>query len=290
MKKLIKCIILTVIFLSPVMAMAQANPNIFTYKFGKAEVSLLQELQDEGNSSSLVGATPEIIKKCLPDGTYPRAYNAFLVRVSGKIILVDTGYGRNLINNLKSLGVAPEKVDAVLLTHTHGDHIGGLLNKDGTVAFRNATLYISKAEYDNITNDNTKNESSRKVLEAYRTSKLRVFQPSGIDEKPTVLLPGIEAVAAYGHTPGHTMYMVVSGNEKFLLWGDITQAMAVQIPYSEVAVSDANIEMSIATRKKVLEFVAENDIPLGGAHIAFPGMGRVIKTLEDGYEFEPFVR
>jgi len=290
MKKLIKCIILIVIGMAPIAVLAQGNPNIFTFKFGKAEVSLLSEGQDSGNSTSLVGATSEMIKKCLPNGTFLRSYNAFLVRVSGKIILVDTGYGRNLFDNLKSLDVAPEKIDVILLTHVHGDHIGGLINKEGKAAFPNATVYISKVEYDYITNGDPKNESIRKVIETYRSSRLRIFQPAEIDENPTELFPGIQAFSAYGHTPGHTIFMVVSENEKFLLWGDITQAMAIQIPYPEVGVSDWNLGASVAARKKALEYVAVNNIPVGGSHIAYPGMGRVVKTLEGGYVFEPVAR
>jgi len=281
---------LVVISLTPIMLLAQGNPNVFTYRFGNGEVSLLSEGQDAGNSSSLVGATPEMIKKHLPNGTFPRAYNAFLVRISGKNILVDTGYGRNLFDNLETLGVSTDKIDAILLTHTHADHIGGLVKKDGTAAFRKATLYISKAEYDYITNNDAKNAGVRKIIETYPRSRLRIIQPAEIDEKPVVVLPGIEAIAAYGHTPGHTIYMVTSENEKLLLWADITQAMAAQIPYPEVGVTDWNFDEAVAKRKKVLEYVSEHNVTVAGSHIAFPGIGRIVKNSEGGFVFEPFLR
>jgi len=143
MKKLFKYIILVIGF-APMVISAQENPNIFTYRMGSAEVCLLSEGQDVGNTGIFVGATPEMIQKAVPNGTYPRSCNAFLVRTSGKNILVDTGFGRNLSENLKSFGVTQEQIDAVLITHVHGDHIGGMI-KDDKSAFPNAELYISQA-------------------------------------------------------------------------------------------------------------------------------------------------
>jgi len=271
--------------LATMMAPAQENPNIFTYKLGTAEVSLLSEGQATGNSSIFVGATPEMIQKSLPDGSYPRSCNAFLVRVAGKNILVDTGMGRPLVENLKSLGITPEQINAVLITHAHGDHIGGML-KDNKAVFPNAELYMSRLEHDYIMND-ARNAGARKMIETYQ-SKLRLFQPAEIDAKLKSLFTGIQAVAAYGHTPGHTLYIVESGSEKMLIWGDLTHAMAIQMPYPEVAMTyDSNTDKAIAARKKVLEFVAKNNIPVAGMHTAYPGMGKITKAPDGGYLHTP---
>jgi glyoxylase-like metal-dependent hydrolase (beta-lactamase superfamily II) len=300
MKKYIEYITLVVVSFTTIAISAQENTNVFKYKFGAAEICLLSEGQSTGRSNIFVGATPEMIQKCLPEGTFPNSCNAFLIRMSGKNILVDTGFGRNLFDNLKSFGVAPEQIDAVLMTHTHGDHIGGLL-KDGQAAFPKAALYISKAENDFMAGNN----AARNAIEAYKP-RLHIFEPKEIDEQRVVrvatrrkmevseqkaidvqsdeILPGIRAIAAYGHTPGHTAYMIESGSEKFLIWGDLTHAMAIQMPYPQVAMTyDTNTEMAIAYRKKVLEYVAANNIPVAGMHIAFPGIGKITKAADGGY-------
>lgn len=272
-----------IIGLTAITASAQQTPNVFTYKLGAFDVCLLSEGQGAGNSSIFVGATPEMIQKCLPEGAYPNSCNAFLVRMPGKNVLVDAGFGRNLFDNLKSLGIAPEQIDAVLITHVHGDHLGGMLIDD-KAAFPKAELYISGAEYDY----GMSNAGARKVFEAYQ-SRVRVFHPKEIDAQPEPLFEGIRAVASFGHTPGHTLYMVESGGEKLLIWGDLTHAMAIQMPYPQVAMTyDTNTEMAIAARKKVLEYVVANRIAVAGMHTAFPGMGRLTKADGGGYSFAPF--
>jgi len=281
MRKLFVSITL-IISLMTVAVSAQAPPNVFTYKLGAIEVCLLSEGQGTGNSNIFVGATPEMIRKCLPQGAYPNSCNAFLVRMPGKNVLVDAGYGKNLFDNLKSLGVAPDQVDAVLITHVHGDHLGGMLIDD-KAAFPKAELYISAAEHE----FSAKNAGARKVIDAYQ-SRLRLFQPKEIDAHPDLLFAGIRAVAAYGHTPGHTLFMVESGNEKLLIWGDLTHAMAIQMPYPQVAMTyDVDNALAIAARQKVLEYVSTNKISVAGMHTAFPGMGKLEKS-GDGYTFIPF--
>ena len=285
MKKYLGTIALIMV-LAPAAVVAQATPNVYTHKMGAVSVSLLSEGQGSGNSSIFVGATPEMIQKSMPEGSYPRSTNAFLIRLSGKIILVDTGTGRNLLDNLKTLGVAPEQIDAVLITHVHGDHTGGML-KDGQAAFPNAELYLSTPEHDFAMNGEARNANARRMIEVYK-SKLRLFQPTEIDETPHFLFPGIQAIAAYGHTPGHTLYMVDSGGEKLLVWGDLTHAMAIQMPFPQVAMTyDVNPDMAIAARKKVLVYVAKNNITVAGIHTAFPGMGKLTKAAEGGYIHTP---
>jgi glyoxylase-like metal-dependent hydrolase (beta-lactamase superfamily II) len=265
-----------------------AQETVITYATGDYKVSILSEGGKNANGSLLKGGTPEILDKYLPDGVFRLEIQAFLVRTPEKNILIDAGVGKNLSANLKSLNIADEQIHVILLTHMHGDHIGGLL-RDGKKVFPQAELYLSQAEYDYWT-DSERGADARKVLETYK-DKLHLFVPGELGEEIPDLIAdvNIKPVAAYGHTPGHTAFLVESLDAKLLIWGDIAHAMPVQMPHPEISMSfDADPELSAVTRKKILEYVRKNKIRIAGAHIVFPAIGDISQGKnEGGYEFSP---
>jgi len=282
--------------MATIYANAQTNENIFSMNLGTGKVFLLSEGQRKGSTEILIGAKPEIIAKYAPDKSFPMAANVFLWQINGKNILFDTGYGKALLDNLQSLQIKPENIDAIFITHMHGDHIGGLLRNDQAV-FPKAALYVSQAEYDYWTNDETMKQSpenyregflfAKKVISAYK-DRLHLFEPNAINSPYfKELYSGVKAIAAYGHTPGHTVYLIGFGNNQMLIWGDLTHAMAVQMPHPEIAVTyDTNPEKAAQSRSLIIQTVTKYAIPVAGMHIAYPGMGTIEKS-DPGYRFIP---
>jgi len=265
-----KTIIAIFALMTAITATAQ---NTFVYKTATAQVMMLSEGQRQGGLNTLIGATPEMIAQVAPSNNYPSATNAFLIRTkSGKNVLIDTGYGRELFNSLQSVGVSPESVDAILITHLHGDHTGGLM-RDGKVAFPKAKLMMAKLEAQSA------NENTRKIMAEY---ELVTFEPG--ENIPTTVFDDVKAMANYGHTPGHTVFFI----DNVAIWGDMTHAMAFQMPYPRVAVTyDANSEMAVTSRLNMLKYLVNNNYIVGGMHVAFPGMGTLQSNNKEGYIFTP---
>jgi glyoxylase-like metal-dependent hydrolase (beta-lactamase superfamily II) len=150
-------------------------------------------------------------------------------------------------------------------------------------------VYLAQPEHDYWADEsNSRGQQARDVIAAYK-DKLHLFPPVEAGRNGAPLVAGILGIAAYGHTPGHTAYLLESDKEKLLVWGDLTHAMAIQMPYPQVAVTyDVNPEDAIAYRKKILAYVEKNKIPIAGMHIAFPGIGAVSKgEVPGGYLFIP---
>ena len=275
---------ISLIIMLVIASQAKAQEHIITFDIGSFAVTLLSEGQQQGNKSILVGATEAMLKQAIPNGTFPNAVNAFLVEAGNKTILFDTGFGRKLFDNLEAYGKTPADIDAVILTHMHGDHIGGLL-QNGKKSFPKATLYIPQPEYDYWMSDKAGNAANaREVIEIYK-DKLHLFMPGNIDDA-TELLPGIHSIAAYGHTPGHTGYMLDSNGSKLFIWGDLTHAMDIQMPYPEVAVTyDVDPKKAIESRRQLLKYLSDNRIQIAGMHIQFPAIGSLYKNSSNGYDF-----
>lgn len=286
MKRYFLCLTLMCFLLN---VSAQEPRTVITFQAGKFTVSVLSEGGGQGNSGLLKGASPEQLQKYLPDGTFPLETQVFLVRTPDKNIMIDAGHGKNLFKNLKTLGLDESKIHIILLTHLHGDHIGGML-RDGEAAFPNAEVYIAEKEYDYWLNLGERGAAARKVFDAYK-DKIHLFEPVELiepEEEMKELIPGIKAIAAYGHTPGHTAYFIRSDESKWLIWGDLTHAMPIQMPCPEVALSfDVDSEKAIQSRKSFLDYVLKNKITSGGMHVAFPSLGKVSKGKSGAYSFEP---
>lgn len=272
---------------------AQETKNAFKYKVGNYEVILLSEGQNQGNPGILIGATPEMLQETMPNGSYPTAVNAFLVKTPNHNYLIDTGFGRNLPDNLKAFNVAPENVNTLILTHMHGDHIGGMI-KDGKNVFPNAKVQLSDVEHTYWTSDAEMNklpedrrksfQGPRNALKAY-ANKIELVKAEEIGEKSG---NGIFFIKAYGHTPGHIGCLVKSGNEQLLIWADLAHAMAIQMPYPQIAVTyDTYPDMAVKSRKKILEYVSKHNIPIAGMHIPYPSIGHVKANGKGGYVFSP---
>ena len=192
----------------------------------------------------------------------PASVSAFLVKTDGNEILFDAANGApdsQLMPVLESLQTTADEVDYIFITHLHGDHTGGLL-KEGEAVFSNAVVYINKTEYDAwMAMEGRQSEGLRNICNAYG-ERVKTFTLE--DELPC----GIEAVEAYGHTPGHTAYRVGDA----LIAGDVMHGTALQTRYPEFSAGfDMDKEMSVKTRRAILK-MAEEGVKVYGMHFPAP--------------------
>ena len=280
-----KLILLGVIFSAITTAGYSENKGIFSFKAGQFEFFILVEAERDGNAGILTGTGQEILDKYIPAQGFKHTTNAILVKTRRQNILIDSGTGTGgvIVEKMKSLGVEPEKIDIILITHLHGDHFGSL-QKDGKAVFPNAQIYLSEKELEYFTVTNP-NQGAVNALAPYK-SQITAFDPGSLfNERNSELLPGIKPIAAYGHTPGHTIYLFESGRAKVLVIGDLLHVGLVQFHLPQISATyDIDKEAAAKTRQQVLYFAAANDIPIAGMHIVYPGMG-MLKAYNNGQSF-----
>jgi glyoxylase-like metal-dependent hydrolase (beta-lactamase superfamily II) len=257
----------------------------FSYPVGRIEVYMLVETRSPGNPSILINPDRAALDRYIPGGTYTSEVNTFLIKTPERIVVIDTGFGGAIFSSMKILGFDPAQVDAVLITHMHGDHINGL-QKGGRALFPKARVYLAQQEKDFWINPLMAGNSAAAALAPYE-NRVETFRPGELGTTIADLIPGIKPIAAFGHTPGHTAFMVESEGKKLLIWGDLMHVQLIQFPVPEQSVSyDTDPVAAAAIRRQFLEYAAQNKIPVAGMHLVYPAIGTV--TAEgNGYRFIP---
>lgn len=254
----------------------------------------LPQLLTNVEPSEIINLTEQSFQK----PTVEASVNAYLIEINDKLILVDTGaselFGPTLgylPGSLKKAGYEPAQIDAILITHIHTDHTGGLVT-NGEITYPNATVYISQKEFDfwmtpeNYTNASEKlklsfDEALLKITPILKAGKIKTF------EFGTELFPGITPIASPGHTPGHTLYRITSNGETIVFLGDILHFGVIQFPKPEVTiVYDVDDKKAAKARKRAFKEAAKEAYWIAGDHLSFPGIGH-IRKVDKGYRYYP---
>jgi glyoxylase-like metal-dependent hydrolase (beta-lactamase superfamily II) len=207
--------------------------------------------------------TPELIKELGLENGVETSMSAFLIEAEGKKALFDTGLGEKMgggiVQRLEELKIKPDEIDYIFITHLHLDHIGGLLNANDEIVFKNAKLYVPKEEYESWINNMPSDKN------AIQVKTMKIYEKQVIQFTINDTLPlGIKQIEAYGHTPGHTLYR----KDELLIIGDLIHGEKIQFKYPEIcAFFDQDENKSIETRKNILKYAEDNNLLLAGMHL-----------------------
>lgn len=267
---------------------AATAPTAHSFKLGRLQLVALRDamyvLKNDGQTFGVdagAAAVGELLKaNALPTDRITLNVDALLVRTGTRVVLLDTGLGPKLhgalLASLRSAGVAPDAVTDVVITHTHGDHVGGLVDAGGALAFPNATIRMAAAEWAWM-----KGQAGSPELVKAIEPRVQTFTPG----KPVA--PGITPIALDGHTPGHVGYEIVSGKARLLDIGDLAHSSVVSLQKPEWTVAfDKDAAVAKATRKATLARLAKSHELVFAPHFPFPGVGHVVAA-GGAYRWKP---
>ena len=253
------------------------EPSAQSFKVGDLSVFALRDadnvLDNDGKVFGIkVGAAPvaEVLKRAgAPTDKVTLGVDALLVKAPDRTMLFDTGLGPGvhgaLMGSLAKAGVSPGDVTDVFITHSHGDHVGGLLTATGTLAFPNATIHLSAKEWAWM-QAQPNSQTIAKVIAA----KVTTFEPE------VTVVPGVKAIALAGHTPGHVGYDITSGEAEIIDIGDTAHSAIVSLAEPDWAIGYDNDQAEgETTRAAELKRLADSKALLFAPHFPFPGVGHI---------------
>ena len=269
-----------------------ASPDVHPFRIGALEAWALKDGEivlpvggAETPWKDVAAVTAALTAADQPTDAVHLSIQPLLVRDGARLVLIDAGAGgamgtqNKLAASLAAAGVDPSAITDVLISHAHGDHVGGLIKADGTLAFPNAVVRMSAPEWAFARAG--AQEAGAGALLAAITPKVQAFEPGA------QISPSIKAVPLAGHTPGHSGYEIVSGSERLLYFGDALHSSAISVARADLANSwDMDGAAAVATRRGLLEGGANGTLRYYGGHFPYPGLGRIEKV-GDGYVWRP---
>ena len=266
---------------------AGSAPAAHTFSVGKLQLTALHDAQfvvaNDGKTFGTgadAAATAALLRSAgAPTDRITLSVNALLVRTGKRVVLIDTGLGPKahgaLLASLREVGVKPSSVTDVLITHSHGDHVGGLLDADGHLAFPKATIRMSAAEWKWL------QASKQADLVKAISKQVHAFEPG------TNLAPGITAVSLPGHTPGHSGYDISSDGVHLLCIGDLAHSYIISLAKPQWGDAfDGDGAVAKTTRSTTLKHLADEHELVFSPHFPYPGVG-TIETAGEGFAWKP---
>ena len=275
-------------------------PTLYRRQIGEITVTAIGDGYVDVPVAALVGIEGQNAERVLTSTRRPVpprvSVNCYLLQANGRTALVDTGAGDTmgptlgkLTGLLGTLGISPSDIDTIFLTHMHPDHSNGLTLPDGKPVFERAELVVSETDVAHWFDDGARSQ-------AMESHQIRYFDGARFQIGPYQsrrrqpgpdIFPGVNVLPLPGHTPGHTGYVMASGEETLLIWGDICHVPDIQIPHPEVAMMmDTDPDAAVDARRRALDFAATDELLIAGMHLHFPGFSYVTRS-GDGYRLIP---
>ena len=275
--------------------------GVYHRKLGDIVVTTISDGYLDGNLEVMRNVDLEKARQLLNDAFRPArrtSVNTFLIHSKGRTAIVDTGSGNYLQpsagfvqRNLASAGIDPKSIDTVLLTHMHPDHSAGLTDmSNGKLLFPNAELVMHENELAHWFDDGAMADADERSAKLYFLSgreqvapyknRTRLFTQGEV-------FPGVTAVPSLGHTPGHTAYLVASGKDQLMIWGDTVHVPEVQTAFPEAGMAfDTDLAAAAAARKRMFDRVSADGVLIAGMHLHFPAFSRLARR-GDAYALYP---
>jgi len=277
----------------------QKNENAYHFKLGDFEcICFFDGYVDYKPERFFSNAPTEQLAKVLSKHNIPRdsiitPYTYLYVNTGKHRVLVDLGGGDltpntgKLVDNIKSAGINPADIDTVFITHAHPDHIGGNLDKEGKPVYSNASYYIWKGEWDFWFSETAFEKTFKFFVDKAREQLEPVKDRMNLVDKESEILPGVHAIPAPGHTPGHMVVSFASGDGLLFYIGDtVLHPLHLEFP-NWLPVYDIVPEKAAVSKKFVFDLISEKKAWVIGQHFPpFPSLGHVVKKGK-GWQWQP---